>query len=149
MIRRISLTIDKEKLKPLFKEFVRYLIVGGTAALVDWSTLYLTYNYVFANSGSWRLTLATAVGFTAGLIYNYILSLVWVFKSAKERNKGKTLGAFLIFVVIGVVGLLLTIGGMELGCSLVGEQNYMYVKILVTGVVLIWNYAARKLLIFK
>ena len=143
------MTIDKEKLKPLIKEFARYLIVGGTAALVDWSTLYLTYNYVFANSGDWRLTLATAVGFTAGLIYNYILSLVWVFKSAKERNKGKTLGAFLIFVVIGVIGLLLTIGGMELGCSLVGEQNYMYVKIFVTGIVLIWNYAARKLLIFK
>ena len=143
------MTIDKEKLKPLIKEFARYLIVGGTAALVDWSTLYLTYNYVFANSGDWRLTLATAVGFTAGLIYNYILSLVWVFKSAKERNKGKTLGAFLMFVVIGVIGLLLTIGGMELGCSLVGEQNYMYVKIFVTGIVLIWNYAARKLLIFK
>ena len=143
------MTIDKEKLKPLIKEFARYLIVGGTAALVDWSTLYLTYNYVFTNSGDWRLTLATTVGFTAGLIYNYILSLVWVFKSAKERNKGKTLGAFLVFVVIGVIGLLLTIGGMELGCNLVGEQYYMYVKIFVTGVVLIWNYAARKLLIFK
>jgi putative flippase GtrA len=142
------LTIDKEKVKPLIKEFARYLIVGGTAFLVDYSTLYLTKTYLFANVGDWGVYLATAIGFIAGLIYNYILSLVWVFKSARERNKGKTLSAFLIFAVIGVIGLLLTEGGMYIGYDLL-LIDPMIVKIFVAAVVLVWNYAARKLLIFK
>lgn len=147
--RSIPLAIDRTKLKSLITEFGRYLVVGGTAALVDWGTLYLTYNFVFSGSGDWQLTLATAAGFIAGLILNYVLSLLWVFKSAKENGKGKTVGAFIIFAVIGVIGLLLTEGGMHFGCMLVGEKNYMLVKIFVTGVVLIWNYAARKIFIFK
>lgn len=143
------MAIDREKLKSLISEFVRYLVVGGTAALLDWGIFYLSYNYIFAGTGSWKLTLATAAGFIAGLILNYILSLVWVFKSAKESNKGKSVGAFVIFAVIGIIGLLLTEGGMHFGCMLAGEKYYMFVRILVTGVVLIWNYAARKIFIFK
>lgn len=140
---------DRTRLKSLTGEFGRYLVVGGIAALVDWGTLYLSYNFIFAGIGSWQLTAATAAGFIAGLILNYILSLIWVFRSAKESKKGKTVGAFIIFTVIGVIGLLLTEGGMNLGCMLIGEDNYMLVKIFVTGVVLIWNYAARKIFIFK
>lgn len=142
------MTIDKEKLKPLIKEFGRYLIVGGTAFLVDFSTLYLLKTYVFAHMGDTGVYLATGIAFIVGLIYNYILSLVWVFKSAKERNKGKTLGAFLIFAIIGVIGLALTEGGMYVGYDLL-HIDPMVVKIFVAAVVLIWNYAARKLLIFK
>lgn len=155
------MTIDKEKLKPLITEFARYLVVGGASFLVDWGVLFLTYNYVFAGAGeaqlmldsvvlgSWRLLLATAAGFILGLVFNYILSLIWVFKSAKQSNKGKTVGAFLIFAIVGIIGLLLTEAGMELGTRWVGQQYYMVVKIFVAGVVLIWNYAARKILIFR
>ena len=161
----LSLKIDRDKLKSLVREFARYLVVGGAAFLVDWGTLYLAYNFVFAGLegqtlaiataegaivlGSWRLLLATAVGFILGLIFNYILSLIWVFKSAKYSNKGKTVGAFLIFTVIGVIGLLLTEIGMEFGTRWVGQQYFMVVKIFVAGVVLLWNYVARKILIFK
>jgi putative flippase GtrA len=142
------LKIDKETVKSLAKEFGRYLIVGGTAFLVDYGTLYLTKTYVFGGLGDMGVYIATALGFIAGLIYNYILSLVFVFRSAKERDKGKTVGAFLLFAVIGVVGLLLTEGGMYLGYQLL-HINYMIVKLFVAAVVLVWNYAARKLLIFK
>ncbi len=155
------MAVDKGKIKPLIMEFARYLVVGGASFLVDWGVLYLTYNYVFAGLegaqlalgsvvlGSWRLLSATAAGFILGLIFNYILSLIWVFKSAKESNKGKTAGAFAIFAIVGIIGLLLTEVGMELGTRWAGQQYYMVVKIFVAGVVLLWNYGARKILIFK
>ena len=157
--------MDRDKLKLLLREFARYLVVGGASFLVDWGTLYLTYRYVFAGLegkplviataadpvviGDWRLIAATAAGFILGLAFNYIFSLLWVFKSARQQNKGKTVGAFVIFAVIGVIGLLLTEVGMELGVRWAGKAYFMVVKIFVAGVVLIWNYVARKILIFK
>ena len=139
---------QNEKWKALVKEFARYLVVGGTAFLVDYGVLYLTKTYLFQSLGDTGVYLATALGFLAGLIYNYILSLIWVFQSAKAQNKGKTVGAFVIFAVIGVIGLLLTEGGMYIGYQLL-HINYLIVKLFVAAVVLLWNYGARKVILFR
>jgi putative flippase GtrA len=139
---------ENNRFKNFAAEFTRYLIVGGTAFLVDYGVLFVTKTYIFASLGDTGIYIATAFGFIAGLIYNYILSLVFVFKSAREQDKGKTAGAIFMFALIGVIGFLLTEGGMYLGCQLL-RINYLIVKIFVAGLVLIWNYAGRKLLIFK
>ena len=133
---------------PLYQEFLRYLLVGGTAFLFDYGLFFLTKTLVFNALGNTGVYLATAAGFITGLAVNYILSITFVFKSAKEQNKGKTVGAFLLFAVIGVIGLLLSEGGMYLFFDLAGI-HFMLAKIIVTGIVLLWNYIARKLLIFQ
>ena len=132
----------------LLQEFSRYVLVGGTAFVIDMSLLYLFKNYVFYNFVEIGVYISTALGFIGGLIYNYILSLVFVFENAKTRNKGKTIGAFIVFLLIGVAGLLLTEIGMYIGIQIFAI-NYLVVKILVSAVVLIWNYGIRKILIFK
>lgn len=136
------------KLPSFAVEFLRYIVVGGTAFLVDYGILYAAKTYVFRGLGDMGVYIATALGFIAGLVYNYILSLLFVFESAKTGKKGRTAGAFLLFAVIGVIGLLLTEAGMYAGYQLL-HIHYMIVKIFVAAVVLIWNYAARKLLIFR
>ena len=146
--------IEIDKLKPMAREstqyfeFMRYLLVGGTAFLVDYGIFFLTKTFFFDVYGNIGVYIATALGFTAGLIYNYILSVAFVFESAKEQHKGRTVGAFALFVVIGVIGLLLSEGGMYLFYGL-ASVHFMIAKVLVAGVVLIWNYTARKLLIFR
>ncbi len=139
--------LGRDKLKSLVKEFARYLVVGGTAFLIDYGLFWLTNRFVF-NTLESGVYYATAVGFIAGLIYNYFLSLVFVFRSAKEQNKGKSVGAFLIFAVIGVVGLALSEAGMYLIYDLLHVNEYV-ARILVAGAVTIFNYGARKILIFK
>ena len=131
-----------------YLEFMRYLLVGGTAFLVDYAIFFLTKTFVFNVYGDAGVYIATALGFTAGLIYNYILSVAYVFESAKEQHKGRTAGAFVLFAVIGIIGLLLSEGGMYLFYGL-ASVNFMIAKVLVAGIVLIWNYTARKLLIFR
>ena len=140
--------MNRERWKRLVQEFSRYLVVGGTAFLVDYGVLFLFGHYVFQNLGDLGVYLATALGFLAGLTYNYILSLLWVFRGAKERNQGKSVGGFLLFAIIGVIGLLLTEGGMYIGYQLL-HIHYMIVKLFVAAVVLLWNYGARKILIFR
>lgn len=131
----------------LLQEFSRYVLVGGTAFVVDLALLYILNNYVFLNF-EMGIYISTALGFAGGLIYNYTLSLVFVFKSAKEQNKGKTMGGFLAFLLIGVIGLLFTELGMHIGIQLFA-MNYLVVKVLVAAGVLIWNYGIRKILIFS
>lgn len=138
----------KERIRVLAGEILRYLAVGGTAFLVDAGTLYLSRRFLFADWGETGLYWAAALGFLAGLVYNYVLSLAFVFLDAKQRRKGRSLGAFLGFAVIGLVGLGLTELGMYAGVDLLG-LHYMLVKVCVAALVLAWNYLGRKFFIFR
>lgn len=138
---------NKPALKQLFLEFFRYCLVGGSAFLVDFGVLILT-NALLPDLWGYRLYVATALGFIAGLVFNYIFSLIFVFKSARHSKTGRSVGAFFIFSLIGLIGLGLTELGMYTGTALL-HINYMLVKIVVTAVVLLWNFLGRKIFIFK
>jgi len=130
------------------KEFFRYIIVGGTAFIVDAGLLYVLYNCIFYTFAEKGVYISVAISFIGGLIVNYILCLLFVFKIAKEENKGKSISSFMTFSVIGLIGLLLTEFGMYIGLDIF-RSNYLIVKVLVAGLILIWNYGARKLIIFS
>ena len=136
------------KYKKLFFEFFRYCIVGGIAFLADFGLLHFFYSVIIGQDRQYSLFISTALGFVGGLIVNYILSLVFVFLKAKEEKKGRDIKSFAIFVIIGIIGLFFTELGMYFGVKVL-LINYMVVKIFVTGLVLVWNYLMRKILIFK
>ncbi|MEX1307760.1 MAG: GtrA family protein [Eubacteriales bacterium] len=139
--------MDKTKLKKTSYEFIRYAIVGGIAFIVDIGMLFLCKEF-FLKNVPYSLYIATAIGFFAGLVTNYLLCLKFVFLSAKGTKKGRNNKDRFIFVVIGVIGLLMTEYGMKLGVDVL-SINYLIVKIMVTGIVLIWNYLGRKFFIFN
>jgi putative flippase GtrA len=126
------------------------VVVGGSAFLVDISVLQLCLDYFFhdltVNDG---ILLATALGFMAGLICNYTFSCLFVFQKIDEKAKQHKTRSFILFAIIGIVGLGLTELLMFLGILLMGEDRYIAVKIFAAGVVLVWNYLARKIMIFK
>lgn len=128
-------------------EFLRYVVVGGIAFLADFGTLVGFQELVFHRL-SFGVYVSTVCGFIVGLSVNYFLSLIFVFTQAKDRGKGRSFWAFVVFGVIGLVGLGLTELGMWFGIECL-DWNYMIVKILVTGAVLMWNYLGRKLIIFR
>ena len=136
----------REGIKILICEFIRYAIVGGIAFIADFGTLVLSQECLLKRFAG-GVYVATVLGFVVGLSVNYALSLTFVFTQRKDRGKGRSIGAFLIFGLIGLLGLLWTELGMWIGIELF-KANYMRVKILVTIGVLAWNYLARKILIF-
>lgn len=123
----------------LLFEFIRYLIVGGTAFIIDFSVLKSTV--VFFNVDP---LFGAFLGFCCGLIVNYVLSTLWVFKNANKNN----FKDFVLFSIIGVIGLILTEIIIYSGHHIL-LFKLDYVKIFSTFVVLFWNYLARKFLIFK
>ena len=139
----------KELLKPsLIKEFMRYVIVGGISFLADFGTLTLFEELIFKQQTDWQIFISTAAGFIVGLVINYILSLIFVFRTKDNKNSGKSVGDFLIFTLVGIIGLGITEGLMHLGVNVLGF-HYMITKIVTAGIVLVWNYLGRKILIFN
>ena len=128
-------------------EFMRYLLVGGSAFLVDFGVLVL-FNNILPELFGYRLYIATALGFIAGLIFNYIFSILFVFQTARDHITGRSFQSFMVFTLIGLIGLGLTELGMYAGTELLGI-HYMLVKMIVTGIVLIWNYLGRKFFVFR
>ena len=147
---------------PTLWEIFKFLLVGGGATVVDFVvmsiTLYLFapkyYNgflSVFYGSGYEPTTAATvtgtALGFVFGLVFNYFFSLIFVF-SGSDTSKAKTSGGFLIFAGLSAVGLVIHIVGMYLGFDLLSINEWV-VKIILTLVVLVFNYITRKFILFR
>ncbi|MGI6529709.1 MAG: GtrA family protein [Clostridia bacterium] len=142
--------VDKKVAIPqVAGEFIRYLLVGGSAFILDTAVLYVFSKYVFRSLGRPGILFGAAIGFIAGLVYNYALSILFVFNKARERIKGREALSVAIFAIIGVGGLVLTELGMYIGLSILGDDMYIFVKVIVSGVVFVWNFVARKVTLFK
>lgn len=129
------------------REFLRYAVVGGIAFLADFGVLVASEELLL-KSASYGIYVATVLGFMSGLTVNYLLSLNFVFTQAQDKTRGRSVGAFVVFGVVGILGLLWTELGMWIGVDVL-EWNYMIVKIMVAAIVLAWNYGGRKLLVFS
>lgn len=156
---------QKQSKKSLFLEIIRFLIVGGTATAVDYAVAYLFYQWLLPPSligGTPSLILSTALGFCVGLVVNWILSVKFVFRNVKNKEESRSKKSFVVFTVIGVVGLAITELGMHFGISLLpeitlfssatflgAEWKWWIMKVVMTCIVLVWNYIGRKLFVFK
>ena len=129
-------------------ELLRYGVVGGISFLADFLLLYILRETVCSGSMT-GLYLAAIGGFLGGILVNTCLSVRFVFRapSVVQRRRGRNMRDLMIIVCIGVIGLLLTELGMFIGVELFW-LNYLFVKVIVAGVVMLWNYWARKVWVF-
>ena len=124
----------------LLIQFVRYFFVGGFAFVVDFGLLYILTEYA-----GLHYLLSATLSFIAGLLVNYIISCLWVFNGSKFKNR---LVEFLFFAAIGVVGLALNDTLIWLFTDCIGT-HYMFSKIVAAAMVYLWNFFARKYLVFR
>ncbi len=142
-----------DKLKKNIFEFLRYVVVGGISAVIDMAVNYLMLYVVLStdSDNTPMVVLSVTVGFIVGLLANFILSNIFVFKSGEQKKKGQTTGAFVIYAVVGLIGLGLTQLLTILGTLIISESGFLYLVLtcFVKGVVLIWNYVGRKIFVYK
>jgi len=132
-------------------EIVRFGIVGVICFILDAGTLTLMKQVVFHGSASLRLLIiSTTVAFVVGVAANYLLSLFIVFNRPDQRRRGQGWRPMTLFFVGAFIGLLLTDAIMAAGTHFTGRTGYSYllVKVVATGIVMVWNYVTRKLIIF-
>lgn len=131
--------IFKVKTGNIYVQLLRYLLSGGAAFLIDTGLMILLKEVVGMN-----YLPASILGFVAGLIFTYILSIRWIFNERRLTSRWNELA---IFIWIGVVGIGLTWFFMKLftGVFLI---YYVISKVLTTVIVSLWNFGAKKLILF-
>ncbi len=119
------------------KEMAWYTACGSLATLADSSFLFALerwsgFNYLFS----------AFLAFLLGAGISYVLSIRWAFKNycRRELNKEK----FLYFCIM-FFGLALN----ELIIYVFGESELVRAKLLSIVVVTIWNFMAKKLILFN
>ena len=123
-------------------QFFRYLFVGGIAFVADYAGFTLS-TFIMGKEGI-GLAGATTVGFFIGLSVNFLLSKRFVFtQNAVVKN---TWLEFFWYGVIGLIGWGLNVLLMYL---LEAVMNVYVAKIIVSLIVLIYNFLARRIFLYR
>jgi len=121
-------------------EFSRYLLVGGFAFACDTLTLFSLTHFLKVN-----YLVSAPIGFLVGTAMNYVLSRAWVFERRTLQN---TSAEVALFTLIGVVGLGLNELILWMFQSKLGIY-YLFAKGVSGVTVLMWNFGARKVALFR
>jgi putative flippase GtrA len=119
-------------------EFLRYLVCSALALGSDAGL------YAIGIHAGMSYALAACLSFLVGLAVAYGLSVRWAFKVRAIDNPR---AEFLVFAGVGIAGLLLTEALLWLQIAHLGFSP-LWAKIGAAGVVFLFNFAARKALLF-
>lgn len=144
-------------MKHLFNQIWKFGIVGIIAFLIDWgifNIILIVGSSLYGEtlvSQQWYTAMATTLGFTVSVIFNYIASMKYVFVHKENMNK---VHEFLIFLILSIIGLGINnlvvwffAHAIEwpFQMSILLKDNIA--KIIATCVVMVWNFVTRKILL--
>ena len=128
--------VSVERMKKLFEQIFKFVIVGGLSFILD----FIIYYVLTKLFGVYYIT-AGFFSFTISLIFNYLMSMKFVFRSKDSLKKTHE---FAIFATLSVMGL-----GLNLLCLFI-MVDYMgiydlFAKVLTAGIVMVFNFVTRKI----
>ena len=123
-------------MKKLIAQVMKFVIVGGLSFVRD----FIIY-YVLTNFFSVYYLVAGFFSFTLSLIFNYLMSMKFVFKSKDDLKKSHE---FVIFATLSVMGLGLNLLSLYILVDLF-KMNDLIAKVFVAGIVMVFNFVTRKI----
>jgi len=124
----------------LLKEYYKYCIVGVFITGLDF--LMLAFQVEICKV---YYLLAACISYMIAASLHYVLSAKYVFTKSQTQ---KSLKAFGIFALLGAIGLGLFEGLMFYFVDFL-KIYYLFAKIFATGIIFSFNFASRKLFLFK
>lgn len=123
----------------LLNQILKFGLVGGTAFVIDYVLLYFCTEFLHIH-----YLISSIISFTVSVIFNYILSIKWVFDVKKKQD----VKDFVIFIILSVIGLGINSLIMYVMVEKFGIY-YMLSKIVSTAVVMVYNFITRKIFVEK
>ncbi|MBN1494498.1 GtrA family protein [Candidatus Peregrinibacteria bacterium] len=123
----------------LLKEITKFLITGGTSAVI---TLVILNIFLFFN---YPLFISSIIGYAGGIVNSFFLNKNWTFRF-KNNNK-KFPNIFIIFMLFNIAMMFL-FGYLNLGFLAVTQSKFIsqILSILTTTVM---NFLTYKYIIFR
>ncbi len=127
-------------MKKLFTQIFKFLIVGGLSFVIDMALYFVFTRYL----GIIEMV-ATIMSFSISLIFNYLMSMKYVFVGKDDLKKHHE---FMIFVTFSVMGAGLNWALFYVLFYVVHIPD-LITKILVAGIVMVFNFITRKIFLEK
>ncbi|MES1158687.1 MAG: GtrA family protein [Terricaulis silvestris] len=119
------------------RQFLRFAAVGAVATVVHYAIL------ISLKEGAGLTPVAaTTAGYTFGALLSYTLNRRFTF--ATRPSFGRGLLKYAIVIAMGAVinaGIVATLTRLGL--------HYLLAQVIATGLVMIWNFAASRLVVFR
>ncbi|MBQ6575932.1 MAG: GtrA family protein [Lachnospiraceae bacterium] len=149
----------QDKRKKLFAQILKFGVVGGLSFVIDFvitlgvSALCRAFGMDVAGAA----TVGGLFGFCISLVFNYFMSMKFVFERRDDLDRKKE---FAIFALLSAIGLgineLILYFGV-IACNAVvpwAVKSYpsavtAAVKMFATGVVMVYNFISRKMTLEK
>lgn len=149
----------EEKRKGLIAQILKFGVVGGLSFVIDF-VITMVVSAISRYLGADVATAATIgglFGFCISLVFNYFMSMKFVFERREDlgRKKEFAIFALLSLVGLGINELILYFGVIVFDKtipSLVTEYPSAVtavVKMFATGVVMVYNFISRKMTLEK
>lgn len=123
-------------MKKLIAQVMKFVVVGGLSFVLDFIIYFVLTNFL-----SVYYLVAGFFSFTLSLIFNYLMSMKFVFKSKDDLKKSHE---FVIFATLSVMGLGLNLLSLYVLVDLF-KMNDLIAKVFVAGIVMIFNFVTRKI----
>lgn len=125
-----------------------YIVVGGTATLVEWGLFFY-----FVYPLKWNQNIALVVAYTVSTLVNMLMGRLLTFRHASVVHKSSSrtrnlLKETSLIYLVSAAGCILNVLLLNLFTNAF-QINSMLAKVLVTGLMLFVNYLARKLGIYR
>ena len=135
-------TIYKLFKRLLTKEIILYVFFGVCTMIINMLAYALLYNYLHCSN-----VFSTAVAWFLAVIGAYVSNRLWVFESRGNGVKA-VLREFAVFISCRIATGVMDIAIMYVSVDLL-FLNEMLFKLISNVLVVVLNYVASKVLIFK
>ena len=133
------------------KKLIIYTICGVAAFLVDMICYWVLYNKIFSSifDGGLLTWSSNIVSETITIVFAYVTNKIFVFKSRSFKPKVLLLEGG-SFAIARLGTLLLNAGLMYFFVNiLMLEQFNLYIKVLVTAIIVVLNYFLSEFIVFR
>lgn len=145
IIDTLSYVILARMRELLLGKFGKFLVVGGTGFLLNFTIYYYLAHYTTVN-----LVIANTIGAELAIFSNYNLNNLWTFKERKAKSPiGYIWKMFLFFCTSNIGVQIFQNGTIAIGQHFFGRQYALLYFIIGTGMLLIYNFTIYSRFIWK
>lgn len=126
---------------PSLKQFIKFCIVGGTSALINFVIYYSFTQFLFV----WYIYSAIW-GFCFSAIFNFTVNKLWTFRN-KERGR-RVVNQLVKFLVVIFSGLIFNTA-IIYGLTELAGIHWLLSWVFATGLVTFWNFSFNRFWTFK